>query len=157
MRMGLGQENLRIGKSPECRQCSTCQSLHGVWVQMFLHLSLIKKSWRFWKFHFGIHTHQLGQIFIIESQFLSGTHFFQSFKLTLAGPVCSALHQNWIKFWLALPIDAWGLVFVKLESYQPQVDLLRLPGILGKSIIDFPHCPILPEQSNLVDPHCPPL
>ena len=67
------------------------------------------------KFHFGIEGYQLGKLLILESQFFSRTHFFQSLKLTLAGPVCSALHQNWIKFWLALPIVAWGPAFIQLK------------------------------------------
>ena len=50
---------------------------------------------------------------------------FQSFMLYLAGPVCPASHQNLAKFWLALPIDAWGLVFVKSEcDHQPTADFL---------------------------------
>ena len=76
----------------------------------------------FEKFHFGIQTYQLGKIFILKCQFFSRTHFFQSIELTLAGPVCSALHQNWNKFWLALPTVAWGPAFIQfkcmfLESY----------------------------------------
>ena len=43
--------------------------------------------------------------------------------LNLAGPVCSASYQNLTKFWLALPRDAWGPAFVKLE-YDLDVDNL---------------------------------
>ena len=43
--------------------------------------------------------------------------------LNLAVPVCSASYQNLTKFWLALPRDAWGPAFVKLE-YDLDVDNL---------------------------------
>ena len=60
--------------------------------------------------------------------------FFQSIQLNLAGPVCPASHQNLTKFWLALPMYAWGLVFVKLEcDHQPTADFLWLPQIYWDS------------------------
>ena len=57
------------------------------------------------------------------TQFFSRAHFLQSIMLNLAGPVCSASYQNLTKFWLALPRDAWGPAFVKLE-YDLDVDNL---------------------------------
>ena len=57
------------------------------------------------------------------TQFFSRAHFLQSIMLNLAVPVCSASYQNLTKFWLALPRDAWGPAFVKLE-YDLDVDNL---------------------------------
>ncbi len=57
------------------------------------------------------------------TQFFSRAHFLQSIMLNLAGPVCSASYQHLTKFWLALPRDAWGPAFVKLE-YDLDVDNL---------------------------------
>ena len=37
---------------------------------------------------------------------------FQSFMLSLAGPVCPASHQSLTKFWLTLPVVAGVPVFV---------------------------------------------
>ena len=59
----------------------------------------------------------------------SSSFLFQSIQLTLAELVCSASHQNWTKFWLALPIVAWGLVFVFSEC--------DLGLVLRKSILIF--------------------
>ena len=57
-----------------------------------------------------------------DHQFSLRTHrrrfssfLFQSIQLNLAELVCSASHQSLTKFWLALPLVAWGLVFVKLS------------------------------------------
>ena len=46
---------------------------------------------------------------------------FTKLTLNLVGPVCSASYQNLTKFWLALPTDAWGPAFVKLE-YEINLD-----------------------------------
>ena len=43
---------------------------------------------------------------------------FLSIQLNLVGPVCSTSHQNWTKFWLALPTVAWGLVFVLIRVWS---------------------------------------
>ena len=66
---------------------------------------------------------------LFESSFKEFLLFFLSIQLNLAGPVCSASHQNWTKFWLALPIVAWGLVFVLSEC--------DLGLVLRKSILIF--------------------
>ena len=84
------------------------------------------------EFHFGSILYQLYYFGSIKVQFSLRAHqrrfssfFFQSILLNLAEPVCSASHQNLTKFWLALPIDAWGLVFVKSEcDHQPTADFL---------------------------------
>ena len=93
------------------------------------------------EFHFGSLLCQLYFLGSITLQFSLRAHwrrfssfFFQSIQLNLAGPVCSASHQNLTKFWLALPMYAWGLVFVKLEcDHQPTADFLWLPQICWDS------------------------
>ena len=67
--------------------------------------------------------YQLYKILVMLTQFFSRAHFLKSIMLNLAGPVCSASYQNLTKFWLALPRDAWGPAFVKLE-YDLDVDNL---------------------------------
>ena len=93
------------------------------------------------EFHFGSLLCQLYFLGSITLQFSLRAHwrrfssfFFQSIQLNLAGPVCPASHQNLTKFWLALPMYAWGLVFVKLEcDHQPTADFLWLPQICWDS------------------------
>ena len=107
------------------------------------------------EFHFSSLLYQLYYFGSIKLQFSLRAHqrrfssfFFQSIQLNLAGPVCSASHQNLTKFWLALPIDAWGLVFVKVEcDHQPIADFLWLPQICWDS----------GEINFLVAPFPPPL
>ena len=107
------------------------------------------------EFHFGSLLYQLYYFGSIKLQFSLRAHqrrfssfFFQSILLNLAEPVCSASHQNLTKFWLALLIDAWGLVFVKLEcDHQPIADFLWLPQICWDS----------GEINFLVAPFPPPL
>ena len=95
-------------------------------------------------------------LFYTNLSYLAVSNFSSLWELTEGGPVCSASHQNLTKFWLALPIDAWGLVFVKLEcDHQPRADFLwfsqqtnRFAGILGEINFLVSPLPLISSPSS---------